>query len=82
MGTPAPTQDLSLLTSDEDETPAEAPVEHDQSQEANKKKISMKQHWEIHHLVDKTVQGLARKVYMQGVVKQATDSRNWDLWSW
>lgn len=46
-GTPAPTQDLSPLTGDEDETPAEAPVEHDQSREANKKEISIKQEGEI-----------------------------------
>ncbi|XP_024199460.1 nuclear pore complex protein NUP214 isoform X1 [Rosa chinensis] len=36
---------------------------------------------EVQHLFDMTVQVLARKIYMEGIVKQASDSRYWDFWS-
>ncbi|XP_076943409.1 nuclear pore complex protein NUP214-like [Bidens hawaiensis] len=36
---------------------------------------------EVQHLLDKTVQVLARKIYIEAIVKQATDSQYLDIWS-
>ena len=47
MAIPAPTQDLSPLSGDEDDTPADEPLEHDQLLEANRKEISIIQEEEI-----------------------------------
>ncbi|XP_017218330.1 nuclear pore complex protein NUP214 isoform X1 [Daucus carota subsp. sativus] len=46
----------------------------------NWKGIMDKRLAKIQLILEKTVQALARKIYMEGIVKQATDSRYWDLW--
>lgn len=45
------------------------------------KGIMDKQQIEVQLLFDKTVQVLARKIYVEGIFKQATDNRYWDLWN-
>ncbi|XP_045810734.1 nuclear pore complex protein NUP214 isoform X1 [Trifolium pratense] len=36
---------------------------------------------EVHYLLNKTIQVVARKVYVEDIYKQACDSRYWDLWN-
>ncbi|KAH1196348.1 Nuclear pore complex protein NUP214 [Glycine max] len=38
-------------------------------------------HEEVHYLLNKTIRAMARKIYMEGIYKQASDSRYWDLWN-
>ncbi|XP_047156552.1 nuclear pore complex protein NUP214 isoform X2 [Vigna umbellata] len=38
-------------------------------------------HEEVHYLLNKTIRVMARKIYLEGVYKQASDSRYWDLWN-
>ncbi|XP_014513545.1 nuclear pore complex protein NUP214 isoform X2 [Vigna radiata var. radiata] len=38
-------------------------------------------HEEVHYLLNKTIRVMARKIYLEGIYKQASDSRYWDLWN-
>ncbi|KAE8672042.1 Detected protein of unknown function [Hibiscus syriacus] len=45
------------------------------------KNVMDEQHGKLQHLLDKTVEVLARKIYIEGIIKQASDSQYWDLWN-
>ncbi|XP_027355036.1 nuclear pore complex protein NUP214 isoform X2 [Abrus precatorius] len=36
---------------------------------------------EVRYLLNQTIRVMARKIYMEGIYKQASDSRYWDLWN-
>ncbi|CAK8571666.1 unnamed protein product [Lathyrus sativus] len=60
-------------------------VEHNMDTLSKQCKIRMgqvDQHLEeVHYLLNKTIQVVARKVYLEDIYKQACDSRYWDLWN-
>ncbi|KAK8283510.1 hypothetical protein V6Z12_D08G100700 [Gossypium hirsutum] len=45
------------------------------------KNVMDEQLGKIQQHLDKTVQVLARKIYIEGIIKQASDSQYWDLWN-
>lgn len=45
------------------------------------KEVFNEQLAEMQLLLDRTVQALARKTYIEGIFKQATDSKYWNIWN-